>query len=107
MNWNFQIIDPKWYTDTVQYNNEKEHIIEIELPGIEKEDVKIKTENSTLKIEFKKKHYNKDEKVEYYKKYQLINSEYDLNNINAELKNGILKLILPKKESSYKEIEVK
>ena len=99
---------------------EKELKINVELPGLKKEDVKLVVENGLLSISGKreKETENKDElnilRSEIYQgsfnRSFRLSEEYDSENIKAEFENGILSVIIgKKKEEEPKErvIEIK
>lgn len=91
---------------------ENEYIVEIELPGMNKEDIDLNVKNNSVEVKAKKKQEKSDEKEEgsFYAKsfagfYQSITlpEDADSDNIEAEYKNGILTLKIPKKPSSDKD----
>ncbi len=81
--------------------------IALQVPGIEKENLKIKIENNTLTIKGETQPIADDAKAimrescatNYFRKFSLSNT-VDVENIKAELKNGILTLTLPKREEA-------
>ena len=93
--------------------------IQADLPGIEKNDIKVQIENGSLKItgerktelEEKDENYLRSEK--YYGKLERVLTlpeNADGENMKAEYKNGVLHLNIPKKESKVttgKVIEIK
>jgi HSP20 family protein len=97
--------------------DEKEYIINAELPGVKKEDVKVSVENGVLSIAGERK----TEKEEKGKKYHRVEQTYGTfmrtfslpegssgEKISAEFRDGILKVHLPKEEKAKaKAIEVK
>lgn len=97
--------------------DEKEYLIKAELPEMKKEDVKITVQDDVLSISGERK-YEKEEKD---KKYHRVERSYgsflrsftlpedaDGTRVNAEYKDGILKVHLPKSEKAKpKAIEVK
>ena len=97
--------------------DDKEYLITAELPEVKKEDVKVAVENGVLTISGERK----SEKEEKNKKYHRIERAYgsfersfivpddaDADKVNAEFKDGVLKVHLPKSErSKAKQIEVK
>lgn len=105
--------------DVKEYDNE--YCLRVEMPGIKKEDINIDINKSYVKIEAKKeteqeeadkKHkYHKSEfRYGNYSRTLYFPYELDIEQSNAELKNGILKLTLPKLKSEDKEtkkIEIK
>ena len=97
--------------------DEKEYLIKAELPDVKKEDVKVTVENGVLTITGVRKF----EKEEEGKKYHRIERGYGSfmrsfslpedaagDKINAEFKDGVLKVHLPKSaEAKPKSIDVK
>jgi HSP20 family protein len=91
--------------------------VKMALPGIEKKDIKISVTGDSLAIEGE----SKEEKEEKEKKYYLhtlqtqsyrqsfnLPSTINPDAVEANFKDGILKIKLPKaKESQIKEIEIK
>jgi HSP20 family protein len=97
--------------------DDKEYLIKAELPEVKKEDVKVTVENGVLNITGERK-FEKEEKG---KKYHRVERAYgsfvrsftlpddaDASKVNAEFKDGVLKVHLAKSESAKpKQIEVK
>lgn len=82
--------------------NQNVCIYEFKIPGVEKQDIKIENVNNIIYVEYKYK--------EEVSKYNLkVPNGYDEKNINAEYKNGILKITLLKKDQNIdkKQIEIK
>ncbi|MFW6233181.1 MAG: Hsp20/alpha crystallin family protein [Nanoarchaeota archaeon] len=91
---------------------ENEFIINVELPGMKKEDIKLNINNDLIEIKArnkKEKEKNKNNEKFYSKSfsgfYQAINlpENADSENIKAKYENGVLKLTIPKKEKSKKD----
>lgn len=89
------------------------HVL-VDLPGVDKEGLKLKVENNILTIEGHVQIQNdrgylfrEFEPTNYFRQFELtdiVNQE----NIDAELKNGVLNLFLPKAEElKPRSIEVK
>src|ERR1700722_3413176 len=81
--------------------------LELSAPGRSKEDFKIALENGQLTISFEKKEENKTEdyktvRKEFsfrsFKRSFNLDDKIDSNGIQAKYDNGVLKLLLPKKE---------
>ncbi|MFP5039809.1 Hsp20/alpha crystallin family protein [Parasediminibacterium sp. JCM 36343] len=81
--------------------------LELNAPGRNKEDFKVNVENGLLTISFEKKEETeeKDYKTirrefshESFKRSFSLDDKIDGENIQAKYENGILKLLLPKKE---------
>ncbi len=95
------------------------YYIEVELPGVKKEDINIDVNENTLTIsgERKIKEEHKDDvfyKVEsYYGKFERnfeLPEDADLDNIEAKFENGVLEIKIPKVvkvENKPKKIEIK
>ncbi|AKI97320.1 Hsp20/alpha crystallin family protein [Kosmotoga pacifica] len=99
------------------YETDDSIVIEMDVPGIKKNDLKIKLEDGILTISGEKKY----EKKEKSKSYHLIERGFgsfsrsfrvpdtiDHTKIKANYDNGVLKIELPKKEEAKKEaVEIK
>ncbi|PJB81311.1 MAG: molecular chaperone [Acidobacteria bacterium CG_4_9_14_3_um_filter_49_7] len=91
--------------------SESETAIEIkaDLPGMTEKDIDVTVENNTLTIKGERKFENEDKRENYhrierqygsfYRSFQLPNT-VDVTKINADFKNGILELALPKREET-------
>ena len=107
----------EWLPSTDISETDKEYLIKAELPEVKKEDVKVNVEDGVLTISGERK-FEKEEKD---KKYHRIERSYgsfmrsfslpdgaDSTRINAEFKDGVLRVHLPKNEKAKtKSIEVK
>jgi len=97
--------------------NEKDYVISAELPGIDVKDLDVNLSDGILTVKGEKKQEKEDQnenyhRVErYYGSFQRsfrIPAEIITDKIDAQYKDGILKLILPKAEvNPPKKIEVK
>ena len=84
------------------------YIVDIDLPGYEKEDIKIKMEKGYLTVTAKVNKEVKEDKEENYihrERYSgqctrsfYVGENVKENEIKASFKNGILKLVVPRKE---------
>lgn len=98
------------------YDNKEEIVVKAEVPGIDKENIKISVSDSTLTIrgEMKKEEETKEEDYYYSERsYGSFMRSLNLpakvveNKIKAEIKDGILEIHLPKaQEAKPKEIKV-
>ncbi|MBI9072633.1 MAG: Hsp20/alpha crystallin family protein [Melioribacteraceae bacterium] len=86
------------YSTRVKDNNDK-YILEVPVPGFEKENINLQVKESYLIID------GKTEEHKFSRSFEL-GKKIDVEKINAELKNGILKVDLPKIESLTKEISI-
>jgi HSP20 family protein len=107
----------EWAPSVDIIEDDKEWLIKAELADVKKEDVKVTVENGVLVITGERK-FEKEEKD---KKYHRIERSYgnflrsfalpdtaDGSKVNAEFKDGLLKVHLPKSEKAKpKAVEVK
>jgi len=94
----------------------KEYLVSLELPGIDKNDLKLHIEDNKLFIKGEKKQSKDIKEAKYvscersYGGFQRIfdlSSTIKSNEIEAEYKDGVLKIKLPKtEESKRKEIPI-
>jgi len=99
--------------DLVEQN--KEYVILAELPGMNKDDISVTAENDILSIEAERQELQNNKNNIYIRerKHGKICRSFNLKGINskkieAEYKDGILKIILPKTEEAIsKKIEIK
>ena len=107
------------FTPKVNTREGKEaYHIEVELPGIKKEEVEVKVEENVLTIsgernlrdEVQEEDYHKVES--YYGKFSrsfTLPERVDVENIHAESTDGLLEVVIPKLkvDTSSKKIEIK
>lgn len=115
-----EALDTTNYTPRTRISEDKDNFyIHMEMPGIPKDDVKIEVENNMLSIRGEKKQQNKTEDTnlimneiifgEFCRTFNL-SKDIKVDDINAEFKDGILCVTLPKVEEAkpvVKEIKVK
>jgi HSP20 family protein len=91
---------------------DKEFKIELAAPGLKKEDFKVAVDKGILTISSEKQTEKTEEKKNYWKKefsYNQFSRSFQLpentlaDKIDAKYENGILNVILPKKEVSVAE----
>ncbi|MCL4788325.1 MAG: Hsp20/alpha crystallin family protein [Verrucomicrobia bacterium] len=108
---------PEWAPLVDIAEDEKEYLIKVELPEVQKDDVKVTVESGTLTISGDRK-AEKEEKgrkfhrVErYYGRFErsfTIPDDAEADNVKAEFKDGVLRVHLAKSEKARpKQIEVK
>ena len=93
------------------------YLIEVDLPGFEKENIKLSLHNGYLNIHAKVDKKDEEKEHEKYLRRERFFGECSRNyyvgdeikeeDINAEFKNGILKVEVPKKDEQKKTNEVK
>ena len=106
------------WSPLVDIIDEKDKIIaKAELPGVNKEDIKVTFSDNTLTIRGERKKEQETKKENYYCCERVHGSysrtislpvDIDREKIKSSFKNGVLEIVLPKaKESKPKEIEIK
>jgi HSP20 family protein len=93
--------------------------VELDLPGIKKEDIEITTEDNVLTISGERKLKEEAKEEDYYKVESLygkfsrsftLPEKIDVENIHAESSDGVLEVIIPKlkeEDTKPKKIEIK
>lgn len=102
------------FTPTVNTREgEYAYHVEVDLPGVKKEDINIQVEDGTLVVSGER---NEIKEENYYKIESSFGSfslpeEADIENIHAESTDGVLEVIVPKLESAkidkVKKVEIK
>ncbi len=107
----------EWAPAADVIEDDKEYLIKVELPEVHKDDVNVTVENNTLTItgerkaekEEKNRKYHRSERC--YGKFERsfsVPSDADEAKVNAEFKDGVLRVHLAKSEKALpKQIEVK
>ena len=90
------------------YEKDGNYHIEMDIPGFKKEDISIEVEDGYLTIEAEKNNEDKieDDSKNYIRRERSYNSykrsfylgDLDQDNIKAEFNDGMLEVIVPKKE---------
>ena len=96
------------------YENDDEILLLVDMPGVVKDDIKVDIDNGTLSIAGIRKlktegvaNYEEFTDVEYVRSFS-VPQTIEVDKVEAELKNGILKLHLPKSEAvKPRQIEIK
>lgn len=73
--------------------NEQHYLIETDLPGVKKEDIKIDLHENILTITGERK---RDAKAESFKRSFTLPESVDVEKIEASHENGVLSIYLPK-----------
>lgn len=97
--------------------NKESFTVRAELPGMKKDEVQLKLENNVLTLSGEKRYDEKRDEDNFhlretrYGKFERsfrLTDNIDRNSINADYKDGVLIISLPKtKESQSKEIAIK
>ena len=96
------------------YENENEILLHADMPGVVKEDVSVNIDNGTLSLSGIRKlktegssSWEEFSDVEYARRFSVPQS-IDVERVEAELRNGVLRLHLPKSEAAKpRQIEIK
>lgn len=93
--------------------------VDVDLPGVKKEDISIHVENNTLTISGKRETKSEVKESDYYRvessygKFErsfTLPENVDVENIRAASEDGVLEVIIPKyqvEKSSAKKIEIR
>jgi HSP20 family protein len=106
----FPVIQPRMDI----YKTDKNVVAEIELPGVNPEEINAQVEDSVLKIEADQKEEQKEDKKDYYRKE--IRSTYYRRIIplpvqvvdekaEASYEDGMLKIVVPRKKGKEKKVK--
>ena len=96
----------------------KDFVVEVQVPGFKKEQIEVKIESKSLKVSAKKEEKKEEATKKYLKSKAFVSSfikeislpgEVVVDKATSTLQDGILKIILPKKEakSESKIVEIK
>ncbi len=93
--------------------DDKAYLVEADLAGLKKEDVKVEYKDNILSIRADKEEKKEEENKNYHRvEYSLgsfcrsfqLPDNVEQKNINAEMKDGVLKITLPKGEQSSSKV---
>lgn len=95
------------------YENEDEIILQADMPGVVKEGLSVNIDNGTLSLSGVRKfetrgasNWEEFSDVEYVRSFS-VPQTINVERVEAELKNGVLKLHLPKSEAAKpRQIEI-
>jgi len=88
------------------HDDGKEYVIEIDIPGVEQKNINIKTENNQITISANTDTANEEENTNYMHKERFtqrfyrsftLPSDADATKVESFYKNGVLKVVIPKK----------
>lgn len=99
----------RWSPNVDIYEDQNSLVLEADLPGLKPEDFKLAIENYKLTLSGERK-LEKDEKSENYHRVERSYGSFtrvftlpptvDVENVNAEFKDGVLRVTLPKREEA-------
>jgi len=106
-----------WAPAVDVYENDKAYVVEVDLPGLKKEDVKVTLQDNVLTIQGERRLAREEKGVDYHRQERFygkflrsftLPETVDADKVSAEFKDGVLRLTLPKREpSAGRVIEVK
>ena len=89
------------------YDHDEAIVVKAELPGLNKDDVHVDVKDRVLTLKGERKHDNEVKEDHYYRKERFygqfqrsftLPEDVDPDKINAEFKDGVLKIEIPKPE---------
>lgn len=114
---NGDLIPTSWLPAMDLVENDNTYVAKVELPGVSKDDVKITLQDNTLTIRGEKKSEKETKEANYHhleRSYGAFQRSFALpgsvksDKVEAEYKDGILTITLPKSEESRrKQIDVR
>jgi len=118
--WGIKSFGNNSFSPRVDVTEDNENLyVHAEVPGVDKNDIKINLVGDVLTISGEKRSEEKDEKKNYYRteinygsftRSFTLPSEVVIDKISAEYKEGVLNITLPKTEEAKiveKQIEIK
>ncbi|HYW69936.1 MAG TPA: Hsp20/alpha crystallin family protein [Pyrinomonadaceae bacterium] len=106
-----------WSPNVDIYENKEQIVLEAELPGMKREDFDLSVENSVITLRGQRQFEKKEETDNYHRverAYGSFTRSFTLPNTvtaegaNAEYRNGVLRVTLPKREETKaRRIEIK
>ncbi len=103
----------EWVPAVDVSETDKEVIVKADLPGVKPEDIEINIVDNVLTIKGEKKREAEEKKENFYRVERYygsfmraiqLPSEVDVEKVKAIYKDGVLKVILPKKEEAQKRV---
>jgi len=101
--------EEEWAPSVDIYETDEALVVQAELPGIEKKDVKVEVKDGVLTISGERR-YEKDVKEENIHRIERSYGKFvrsfslptniDMDHVDATMKNGVLEIRLPKVESA-------
>jgi len=106
-NWDRALSTTAWNPSVDIFENDNEVVIKAELPGMDAKNIEVSLENNVLTLKGERR-FEKGAKEENYhrveREYGVFSRSFSLpaaingDKVTAEYKDGILKVLLPKKE---------
>jgi HSP20 family protein len=96
-----------WNPAVDVFEDQNEVVLEADLPGVAMDDVEVKIEDGTLSVSGARKFEREDRKAGYhriersyggFRRFFSLPDSVDAENVTATLENGVLRVVLAKKE---------
>lgn len=107
----------KWLPPTEVRETEDSYLVEMDIPGVAKEDLDISVEDNVLTVKGERKQAQEDTSGRYHRRERAYGTftrsfrlpdAVDGGKVEAQYKNGVLAVTLPKREEAKpRQIEVK
>lgn len=107
--WEAPLPTSAWNPSVDIFENDSEVVMKAELPGMNAKDIEVKLENNVLTLKGERR-FEKETKEENYhrieREYGTFTRSFALpaavngDKVTAEYKDGVLKIVLPKKEET-------
>ena len=98
---------PKFVSRTLKgtnvESNDDEYLVEISVPGLIKEDIEIKVNDSVLSISHERDEEETFRFTNSFKKEYTLPDDVAISKISAKVENGILTVTIPKSKKKPKE----
>ena len=111
------LLESAWNPSIDIHESQDYIIVRADLPGVAKEDIDVAVNGDTLTIKGEKKQEKEEKDKEYIRSERFYGSfaksvtlpcEIDTTKVDAQYKDGVLKLMLPKREEAKpKQIQIK
>jgi len=105
-NWEAPLSTTTWNPSVDIFENDNEVVVKAELPGMNAKDIEVKIENNVLFLRGERR-FEKETKEENYHRVEreygnfsrafTLPTAVDVEKVAADYKDGILKIVLPKK----------
>jgi HSP20 family protein len=107
--WEAPLSTTAWNPSVDIFENDNEVVVKAELPGMDAKDIEVRLENNVLMLKGERR-FEKETKEENYhrveREYGTFSRAFALpravngDKVTAEYKDGILKIVMPKKEET-------
>jgi HSP20 family protein len=98
---------PSWYPAADIYETKDDYVFKLEVPGLNKDDIKVELKDHTLSINGEKKEEKEVKKDDYHRiesysgtfsRSFVLPKDIDAKKVNASMKDGVLELRVAKAE---------